>query len=305
MKKIILISVCLVIILKNSFACINEYRTLLSGKVVYIDPSSGKIWNKLVDTLELQKKSNMLLAAYERTDSLEYYSDYAAALTYLQDYQNAKNIYEEIERLSPNLYTTASNLGTIYELIGKPDSALIWIKKSIEINPESHNGSEWIHIKILEHKLSEKSNFKGSILQLDFGNGKLPLNSKKYDLEKLKIHIWHQLQERTTFVKPKNKIVGNIYFDLGNILAQIRDVQTALESYEAAIEYGFESDLMNLRIKELNRLAAKAESSQLKEGLEDFLKSNVKILFLLLGLVAFTGILILSFRITKRRKTKG
>lgn len=304
MRRIILILICLASI-ESLYACINEYRTLLTGEVVYTDPSSGKVWNREIDTLELRIKSEKLLAAYKRSDSLEYYSDYAAALTYLGEYQKAKNIYEQIEKLSPSLYTTASNLGTIYELIGKPDSALIWIKKSIQLNPESHKGSEWIHIKILEFKLSEYQNIRNSILGLDFGNDKLPSNPNEYDLDELRNHIWHQLRERTTFVKPENEIVGNIYFDLGNILAQIQDVQTALESYEAAKEYGFESELMNERISEFKSLAKRAEWTEATIG---FVKQNPKTALL----IAFGGfVLFIIFvvwiikRIRKRRKTKG
>lgn len=305
MRKIILIIICLAFI-KNSFACINEYRTLLTGEVIYTDPSSGKVWNREIDTLELRNKSDELLAAYKRSDSLEYYSDYAAALTYLGEYQNAKKIYEQIEKLSPSLYTTASNLGTIYELIGKPDSALIWIKKSIKLNPKSHKGSEWIHIKILEFKLSKSQDIQNSILGLDFGKDKIPSNPNNYNLEELQNHIWHQLRERTTFVKPENEIVGNIYFDLGNILAQTRDIQVALESLEAATEYGFESDLMTQRIAEFEKLALKAKSNQLKEDAKDFIKDNFKILFWF-GLLIFFGFIFLFIRLVKKKikKTKG
>ncbi|MEQ8219199.1 MAG: tetratricopeptide repeat protein [Arenibacter sp.] len=305
MRKLILFLICLASI-ESIFACINEYRTLLTGEVVYTDPSSGKVWNREIDTLKLRSKSDELLAAYKRSDSLEYYSDYAAALTYLGEYQKAKKIYEQIEKLSPNLYTTASNLGTIYELIGKPDSALIWIKKSIKLNPESHKGSEWIHIKILEFKLSKAHDIQTSILGLDFGNGKIPSNPNQYDLEEFKNHIWHQLKERTTFVKPENEIVGNIYFDLGNILAQTRDVQAALESYKAAKEYGFESELMTQRIAEFEKLALKAKPHQFQEDTKDFIKDNFKILFWS-GLVIFFGFIVLIIRLVKKKvkKRKG
>ena len=305
MRKIILILLCIAFI-ESSFACINEYRTLLTGEVVYTDPSSGKVWNREIDTLKLRNKSNELLAAYKRSDSLEYYSDYAAALTYLGEYQKAKKIYEQIEKLSPNLYTTASNLGTIYELLGKPDSALTWIKKSIKLNPKSHKGSEWIHIKILEFKLSKSQDIQNSILGLDFGRDKIPSNPNNYDLEELQNHIWHQLRERTTFVKPENEIVGNIYFDLGNILAQTRDVQAALESFEAAKEYGFESDLMTQRVAEFEKLALKAKPNQLKEDAKDFIKDNFKILFWS-GLLILFGFIVLFIRLLKKKikKTKG
>ncbi len=302
MKKIILILICLASI-ESSFACINEYRTLLTGEVVYTDPSNGKVWNREIDTLELRSKSDELLTAYKRSDSLEYYSDYAAALTYLGEYQKAKNIYEEIELRSPNLYTTASNLGTIFELIGQPDSALIWIKKSIELNPKSHKGSEWIHIKILEYKISESTDKKSSILGLDFGINDKPSNPKKYDLKELREHIWHQLRERTTFVKPKNTVVGNIYFDLGNVLAQTRDVQAALESYEAATEYGFESELMNKRIKEFEKLALNAKPNQLIEDAQYFIRDNFKVLFWS-GLTTFIGFITLIIWLIRRKIKK-
>lgn len=103
--------------------------------------------------------------------------------------------------------------------------------------------------------------------------------SNNYGLEQLENHIWHQLRERLNFIKPKNLIVGNIYFDLGNIIAQTRDVQTALESYEAAKEYGFESELIDQRIEKLENLALKAKPNQLKEDTKDFIRDNFKILF--------------------------
>ncbi|BDD05170.1 tetratricopeptide repeat protein [Aureibacter tunicatorum] len=252
-----------ILLTQLSYACLNEYKTLLNGKVVYEGFISGKVRTKEIDSLKLKKQSENLLKQYLITDSIAYYSDYATTLTYLGEYQKAKTIFIEIEQNSPHLYTTASNLGTIYELIGKPDSALIWIKKSIALNPNSHNGSEWIHIKILEYKLSGKSDVNMSILDLDFGNNKIPENTHNYDLNNIRNHIFHQLEERTIFVKPENKIVGNLFFDLGNVLAITWDVQTALESYEEARKYGFNSELMKLRSKEFEKLALKTVPYQI------------------------------------------
>lgn len=287
MKKLILTIACFISV-GTSLACINEYRTLLSGKVIKTEPTSGRVWTTEIDSLALKQKATERLAYYTKTGSIEHYSDYAAALIYLDDYEKAKQIYIEIEKKSPNLYTTASNLGTLYELLGQPKEALFWIKKSIQINPKSHMGSEWIHVKILEQKIARPTSFKFSILQLDFGTSSIPSNPKGYDLMKLQQHIWHQLRERTTFVKPKNLIVGNIYFDLGNVLAQTTDVQAALESYAAAKEYGFESELMEQRIDELEVLALKAKPNQLLEDLKDSVSKNPMFYFLgIIGLSAF------------------
>lgn len=288
-------------------ACINEYRTLLTGEVVYKQPINGKIWTQEIDTFKLREKSNKLLSQYKATDSLEYLSDYAASLIYLKDYNKAKTIYEKIETKSPNLYTTASNLGTIYELIGKPKLALEWIKKSVTLNPDSHEGSEWIHIKILEFKINNSENYKASILELDFGNEALPTNGNNYDLRELSNHIWHQLRERSNFVKPKNKIVGNIYFDYGNIIAQTKDVQAALESYKAAKEYGFTSPLMEERIITFEKLAKKTEPYKDAKELQKVVENNFwATLFILLVIFVFFIFLIIKAynKLSKRKSPK-
>ncbi len=267
-----------------SFACINEYRTLLSGKTIYKNVTGEDAWLRNINKEELRKKSEILFDDYQRTGSIEHLSDYAANLIYLGEYNKAKKIYFEIENKKPNLYTTASNLGTLYELVGKPDSALIWIRKSIRLNPESHEGSEWIHIKILEYKISKNNSINYSILGLDFGQSELPENLKKYDLEKLEHEITHQLFERTMFVKPKDEIVGNIYFDLGNILAQTYDLESALKCYAAAKIYGFQSNLINIRTE-------KFENIILKNQVKDFI-----IAILCVG--GFITVLVIIFYIT-------
>ncbi|GAA3509547.1 hypothetical protein GCM10022393_22640 [Aquimarina addita] len=283
------------------FACINEYRTLLTGEVVHKERSSGLVWTRDIDTQKLKEISNHLLQSYERSDSIEYFSDYAATLIYLGEYQKAKKIYQEIEQKSPNLYTTASNLGTIYELINKPDTALAWIKKSVTLNPNSHGGSEWIHIKILEYKISKSDDFSTSILGLDFGDNPSPMNPHAYELRKLEEDIKHQLKERLTFIKPPNKIIGALYFDLGNIIAQTKDVQAAMESYHEAKKYGFESELLVQRIVTMQELANKAKPYKQQKQLIDFIKNHIVLLFSLVALTVF--LLIVLFILFRKRRT--
>lgn len=290
----------------GSIACINEYRTQLTGKVVYGSPVSGRVSVQEIDTLELKDRANVLLLAYHRSDSIEYFSDYAAALIYLGEYQKAKQIYHQIESETPDLYTTASNLGTIYELIGQPDSALFWIKKSMVLNNQSHGGSEWIHVKILEFKLAQSKDYQQSILGLNFGSDSIPSNPENYNLEEMYTHLWHQLKERTNFVKPKNEIVGNIYFDLGNVGAQHRDMEIALESYAAAKEYGFESELMDARIAVMERLKFKEVPNDQMEGVKALIRGNMEnllwvALFLIILFLTISVKLTLKF-IRKRKK---
>lgn len=280
--------------LVGCYGCINEYRTLLSGEVKSLGKVSGKVYPNNIDTFELKHSAELLLKEYRVTKDLKVYSDYAAVLVYVGRYNEAKKIYFDIEKHTPNLYTTASNLGTIYELTGKVDSALYWIKKAVELEPNSHFGSEWIHVKILEHKLSPVSNFKGSVLGLDFGSDKIPQNPNEYNLKQLAFHIEHQLKERTTFVKPKNSIVGNIYFDYGNILAQLFNVEAGLGSYYEAKKYGFDSELLELRNEALEKLSQKRSPYVILGKLKELISRNIVLQYFLIicSIVLFFFILV-------------
>ncbi len=295
LSKSLLLILLFALSTQHSKACINEYRTLLSGEVRFKDAmQTGTIYPKINDTLELRQTANRLLEQSIGTDSIEPLSDYAAALIYLGEYEKAKTIYQQIELRKPNLYTTASNLGTIYELTGKPDSALIWIKKSMELNPQSHHGSEWIHVKILEFKLMESSDYTKSILDLDFGDKDTPENPNNYDLREMQSHIKHQLHERSCFIKPPNAIVGNICFDLGNILAQTNDVQTGLESYEEAITYGYDSPLFQKRMKRFKELADKTKTFVFIDSKKDsFIRNNTQTVIIGLLITSVLGLFIL------------
>jgi len=64
----------------------------------------------------------------------------------------------QMEDENQNLYATASNLGTAYELKGDNVSAIKWIKEGINRDAFSHYGTEWLHLLILETKLQLESN---------------------------------------------------------------------------------------------------------------------------------------------------
>ena len=55
----------------------------------------------------------------------------------------------KIEQKHQNLYSTASNLGTAYELKGDIPLAIQWIAEGIKRDTNSHYGTEWLHLLIL------------------------------------------------------------------------------------------------------------------------------------------------------------
>ncbi|MDJ1485737.1 tetratricopeptide repeat protein [Cytophagaceae bacterium YF14B1] len=249
-------------------ACVNEYRVLrhvlLNGKKIkltellaYEDPDYEENQIK-----QLKKDSAELKSIWLKTHHIKAYSDYGAALLYLGRYKEAGDIFSTIEKIQPNLYATASNLGTAYELLGKNDSAYFWIQRSIVLNPESHFGSEWLHLKILEVKLKGMSYLTSQfMLGTDLGNDTIPKSSLPLEkLTKLRYHITHQLDERQVFVKSPEPIVAFLLFQLGNIEAITDDITESLLTYNTAYEYGFRSELFAKRYLKFKQIHVKSHT---------------------------------------------
>ncbi len=298
---------CLLLLTNRAYCCINEYRTLLSGEVVYaeaVDKAPGPRFNS-EDHSGLLKKLHEADSIYRLTGKLEDYSDLGAMFLYTGQYLQAKKIFLEIERNAPGLYQTAANLGTTYELLGRNDSALYWIRKAVEINPGSHRGSEWIHVKILEAKIkangSENYLWTHSILGLNFGDDKAPENKNNIDLYSLRDHLYEQLEERMFFIKPKDPVVAQLLFDLGNVMAITEDVKSGLQIYEAAKEYGYSSHLLSIRESYFNSLQSKAD---LRGKIEETAKDNPLLTLLILavfGVGFIAGLMFLVRRFRKRQ----
>lgn len=290
--------------------CINEYRTLLSGDLVYTDAGNVAPIGRFNANNKpyLLEKLHEADSIYMLTGKLEDYSDLGSMLVYTGQYLKAKQIFQDIEQKTPGLYQTAANLGTVYELLGQNDSALYWIKKAVEINPNSHRGSEWIHIKILEAKIKangdEKYLWKHSILSLDFGDDKIPVNKNNIDLESLRAHLYDQLNERMSFIKPKDPIVAQLLFDLGNVCALTRDATSGLQIYQSAKEYGYTSDLFDKRLSYFESLQLKADFRNNTEG---WAKDNPMFALIIVGTIfvgGLLGIIFLFRQIKKRRHEK-
>lgn len=296
-----LTNVILLLCAQIGCCCINEYRTLLSGKVIYADvmdmvpPVRYGSDDKAYQLKQLHEADSI----YRKTGKIEDYSDMGSMLVYAGQYLKAKQVFLDIERKSPGRYQTAANLGTTYELIGQNDSALYWIKRAVAINPESHSGSEWIHVKILEAKLKangdEKYLWTHSILALDFGNNLVPVNNTGISLEDLRSHLYDQLHERMYFVKPKDPIVAQLLFDLGNVCAMSIDPKSGSEVFQAAKEYGYTSDLLYKRQAYFDELQSKADVKNHKEELMYDIIGIV--IAIVLGVIA---LIVLYKRIQKR-----
>jgi tetratricopeptide (TPR) repeat protein len=235
----------------SSIACLNgESKVLKNGVFVYED-YEGIVPHGHTFYLEnLPKLIRELDSLYKVTKDIDYLSDKGYVLVIQKKYQEALEIYLKIEQLKPNRYSTASNVGTIYELMGNNQKALEWISKAVKINPKSHNGSEWLHIKILQAKIGGvnyiNSNF---LINTNFGEEVEPKNNmSKSNREALIKSLYYQLNERVSFIKTDDKIIGILLFELGNLAFLDKQYDAAKDIYEKSKEYGYENELIQSRI---------------------------------------------------------
>lgn len=284
-----------------SLGCINEMRVLLSGEKSKI--SEGEFYvpegEDLVKNAKYYNKELLkLFGAWQNNHDIDSYSDYGVILIYLGRYQEAKSVFEEIEKIEPNRYATAANIGTVYELIGENELALKWISRAIELNPRSHSSSEWLHAKILEAKIKGDEFITADfLLNTNFGNNINPTSSKtREELEKLGKQILYQLSERMTFVKPKDKIVALLLFELGNTYAITSDITLSLRVYDKAIEYGYSGDLLDKRYHKFLSLHEGMDNEygvlRDKENSKAANNSNRNMILTFLGMVLLFAVII-------------
>ena len=132
--------------------------------------------------------------------------DYGAALLFAGRYGDAVIILVQLEKDFPGKYATASNLGTAYELTGEVDKALEWIKTGMARNANSHDGTEWLHVAILETKQKLKTDptwlARNSVLD---GSKALSREIKERALE-------YQLNERLYFIHENDPIMCDLMY---------------------------------------------------------------------------------------------
>lgn len=167
-------------------------------------------------------------------------SDFAVLQLKFGKKKEGLELLQSLYRLHPTEYNIVANLGTAYELNGDKSKALELLKKAMAINPLSHYGSEWIHIRILEEELAAKPDYR-NIINLKTGNFQSWLLDKTYRFplpaDSLKMQIAFQLHERTGLIAPPNKAIGQLVTDFADIVAKTDSLGAAKEFYEFALSY--------------------------------------------------------------------
>lgn len=194
---------------------------------------------------------------YEQTHEVDYLADKGLVMILLGEYDTALELYQRVERERPGLYTTASNIGTTYELAGSNRLALEWLRKAVRIAPASHDSSEWLHLRILEAKIAGPQAVSSAFLiGTDFGAGVTPVSELGTEARrKLSDALYYQLRERLTFIHERDPIIALLLFDLGNLAFLQGAYRDAVADYKLAQQYGADSPTLKIRLREATRLA--------------------------------------------------
>lgn len=245
----------MILLCASAYPCLNEYPTDFVARRIETDGlSAGDFVRKLTAHEDraywAQRRANV-------QSQLKWDIDYdlrnnlAVAFAHLGQPQKAIALLEEIEQKRPDKYATAVNLGTAYELNGQDEKALRWITEGVRRNSESHLGTEWLHVKILEAKLAlakDPAWLKNhTVLGADFGTEGKPrrpeplpkdhLGAEK-SLAQIEEALTYQLHERLEFVKRPDALVADLLFDLGNVLALREASEHARAVYQLSLDYG-------------------------------------------------------------------
>jgi tetratricopeptide (TPR) repeat protein len=228
----------------GALGCENEYYTTnLAGKQTaqpddYIPTSFLRSFDKEWVLNNLQEIEKKLSQKYD----FKLHSDYAVNLSRIGKTREAQLILQKLIKIHPQEYNIMANLGTVYELNNRLDSAQYWLQKALARNPQAHKGSEWIHLKILETKIKFGRNLEWLKTHSALG---LPINQLKtapYDsdlyrqAQKVVSQLQYQLEERIPFTAAPDELTASLLIDLAE-LQTLFDIEDSYRIYHYALVY--------------------------------------------------------------------
>lgn len=250
MKKIFL-SLVLLLTMTGTYACLNLESTSFKGKKVLLAPDITMYFHTwLRFDIEREKQSAEIRAAQMLEENRgkwtsQNLSNYSVWLIKAGKVKEAKKVLDTLIVNYPDNYSINANYGTLMELLGENKKALLYTQKAIAIDRTSHDGSEWIHVKILEAKIKNETDaswFKQTnLLGYNFGTGTIPDTSiiKNVLRERAVLkQILYQLHERTYFIQPKDEIVADLFYTAACIFQCTYGNEYAMDLYIMSMDYG-------------------------------------------------------------------
>jgi tetratricopeptide (TPR) repeat protein len=218
-----------------AFCCLNYYYTADKDGHLHYQGDDDDIMIGFNMNFNLRKLSASAIEQEKKLKedkSFEALSDYAVMLMKMGKNDVALTILQSLYAAHPDQYQLAANLGTSYELAGEVDSALKYIKRGIELNPNAHEGSEWVHVKILETKLKLRAD---SIYLKTHSVLELTPQQESDSLVGWQIEI--QIRERFPFCPGPDAIMASLMEDFADITLNTNSIEDAKTYYNICKHY--------------------------------------------------------------------
>ncbi len=223
----------------TSFCCGNEYGHTLDGKRVYTRYFYLSDYYRHFDKIKLRNRITSLRSQPDYKTNFKTQSNIALNLMKLGHVDSALMILEPLADQYPNEYIIIANLGTAYELDGQLEKALEYISKGHSINSDSHLGSEWVHVKILEAKIKERDQpgwlRNNRIIEMD-DLPSIPPRNRHMHHKKVN-DLQFQIRTRVAFTPAPNKVMANLLKTLADYFAEYDSYENALIAYTYVMEF--------------------------------------------------------------------
>jgi tetratricopeptide (TPR) repeat protein len=247
MKKIIVLAISfLLLATQYSQACLNYYVIDSSGRRHMHDdhPISNLDLNSEYDLKRL-KELEQEIKKSSGNRRFEYVSDYCAFLIKLGRSRDALPILENLLKQKPNEYTLNANIAVALELLGEPERALEYLRKSLKLQPDSHYNSEWFHERILEAAVLQK---KG---KTSFQSMNILKLSRRDSLKKI-TEISYQLRERVPLTPSPNPLLSKVLTECADFFRSSLSLEWAIDLYAIAIGYTADQPAIDNLWKQIN-----------------------------------------------------
>jgi hypothetical protein len=238
MRRVLAV-VMLIAIAGPSSACINTFASQI------MEARGNKNDALVAELAALAEKE------YRESPTLEKTNDAAVARILTGRMPEGIQLLRDLEKRQPGNAIVAANLGTALELSGADEEALTWIRESVLRDPQEHQGSEWVHVKILEAKLAMKADptwlRRNSVMGWSEGQ-RLPLDERSRPRSPRAMFeaIGYQIMERIQFVNAPDPILGDLSLTQGDLAQSIPEIHggawerenAVLSAYSNALYYG-------------------------------------------------------------------
>jgi hypothetical protein len=140
----------------------------------------------------------------------------------------------------PNDYGVVITHAAALELNGQPGDAIPFMKHALGLNPKSHKGSEWIHLKFLEQRVSGGASVSPwALIGVDLRPDSLPMKPDSMDVKELLRQVHYQVNDRRFFTPEHDPLYGALMFAYADLLQLNGYRSQAKWTYEQAASYGF------------------------------------------------------------------